>query len=386
MGDTPDTKASPESTREHINASPLMAFMEKSQMLIKKSSAIVNDEKLSLTDKAYLYLQKSAPGLYVIVFFVVNLFVWIAFEPEWNYAESFYFICASLTTVGYGDRTPSDDWGRLYCIVFLLLAITTVFPILSDAMDWALTKIEFYAIGEVSSTTGGTQRQHRKIVFSAAVIFLVIITGTTFMATTHNWSFLEALYWSFVTSLTVGYGDVLGRHNPGTLLFVSCYMMISTMTIAVAIQNFVEVSADARQKKEREEAADKIDILHLLLDHMDGGLDGEISDESKKKATEKGIRAKISKDEFILYMLKMTNVVSEGEAEHWENKFAELDISGNGVLDLDDIKEMEGKAKEKEERKRDTPQKGKKDESKAGGGGTGPRSWSSVAPDPAENA
>merc|ERR1711871_899457 len=104
---------------------------------------------------------------------------------------------------GYGDRTPSNDWGRLYCIIFLLLAITTVFPILSHAMDWAITKIENYAIGEVSLTTGGTQRQHRKIVFSVVVIFVVIIVGTAFMAITHNWSFLEALYWSFVTSLTV---------------------------------------------------------------------------------------------------------------------------------------------------------------------------------------
>ena len=56
-------------------------------MLIEQFDA-TEYEKLKLTDKAYLYLQKTAPGLYVIVFFVVNLFVWIAFEPEWNYAES----------------------------------------------------------------------------------------------------------------------------------------------------------------------------------------------------------------------------------------------------------------------------------------------------------
>ena len=121
MGDTPDTKASPESTKEQTTI-----MKKESEMLIEQFNATKYDEKLKLTDKAYLYLQKTAPGLYVIVFFVVNLFVWIAFEPEWNYAESFYFICASLTTVGYGDRTPSNDWGRLYCIIFLLLAITTM--------------------------------------------------------------------------------------------------------------------------------------------------------------------------------------------------------------------------------------------------------------------
>ena len=119
--------------------------VQRSSILIDQYSR--SKEELGEKDAAYDDLRKLAPTMYVIIYFLVNIFVWMAFEPEWNYAESIYFICASLTTVGYGDRVPSGDWGRLYCVLFLLLSITTVFPIVSDAMDWALTRLELLAIG-----------------------------------------------------------------------------------------------------------------------------------------------------------------------------------------------------------------------------------------------
>ena len=93
----------------------------------------------------YDALFKIAPIMYVIAFLLINMFVWRLFEPDWNHVESIYFICASLTTVGYGDRVPSSSVG---CIVLFLLSITTVFPIISDGMDKALTWLELAITGE----------------------------------------------------------------------------------------------------------------------------------------------------------------------------------------------------------------------------------------------
>ena len=39
---------------------------------------------------------------WVILFYVVNVFIWQAFHPDWSTMQSIYFITASLTTVGYG--------------------------------------------------------------------------------------------------------------------------------------------------------------------------------------------------------------------------------------------------------------------------------------------
>ena len=121
--------------------------MVDSDDLVRRTSVLIDEYHVSRLaemeqkkENNFIYdaLFKIAPIMYVIAFLLINMFVWRLFEPDWNYAESIYFICASLTTVGYGDRVPSSSWGRLYCIVFLILSITTVFPIISDGMDKAL--------------------------------------------------------------------------------------------------------------------------------------------------------------------------------------------------------------------------------------------------------
>lgn len=40
--------------------------------------------------------------LWVIIFYVINVFIWKAYHPDWSTMQSIYFITASLTTVGYG--------------------------------------------------------------------------------------------------------------------------------------------------------------------------------------------------------------------------------------------------------------------------------------------
>lgn len=205
--------------------------------------------------------------------------------------QCIYFITASLTTVGYGDISPEDDAGRLYCIFFLLFGLACVTSVATGIADRLLYRLEVFLIGEVKIEKSKTSLdadehmtanefyRYRKIIFSMGIVIISISVGTIFMAVTHGWSFIQAFYWSIVTSLTVGYGDVDFWHDDATLAFVTVYILISTLSVAVALGNFVEVSVEIADEIERKKLMDSLDIMDILRDSRYGY--GDLSELAK---------------------------------------------------------------------------------------------------------
>ena len=60
-----------------------------------------------------------AAGSAIFIFLGLGTVVYHALEP-WSWIESLYFCVSSLTTVGYGDLSPSRDASRLFTVFYLL--------------------------------------------------------------------------------------------------------------------------------------------------------------------------------------------------------------------------------------------------------------------------
>lgn len=45
---------------------------------------------------------------------------------KWSWVDSFYFCVVSLTTVGYGDITPSTRFGKLFTCLYLLIGVAII--------------------------------------------------------------------------------------------------------------------------------------------------------------------------------------------------------------------------------------------------------------------
>jgi hypothetical protein len=46
---------------------------------------------------------------------------------DWNWSQSFYFTVCTLTTIGYGDLTPTTDTSRLFTAFFALAGVGVAF-------------------------------------------------------------------------------------------------------------------------------------------------------------------------------------------------------------------------------------------------------------------
>lgn len=107
---------------------------------------------------------------------------------------------------------------------------------------------------------------------------MVIIVSALFISILENMSFSDALWWSFVTFTTVGYGDVMLRTGIGRIVAVVLmifgigFIGITTSTLAVYIIN----GGVYRRKKNVKR--DILDNIKHRIDNFDTLSDNDIDD------------------------------------------------------------------------------------------------------------
>jgi len=52
------------------------------------------------------------------------VFHWL--EDDWSWVDSFYFSVVAVTTVGFGDFTPTTDASKLFAVLYILVGISIV--------------------------------------------------------------------------------------------------------------------------------------------------------------------------------------------------------------------------------------------------------------------
>jgi voltage-gated potassium channel len=73
---------------------------------------------------------KALPVVAGVLVLTGTLFYW-RFE-EWTLIESLYFCIVTLTTVGYGDLSPTTDVTRIFTIVYILTGFGVLVALLTS--------------------------------------------------------------------------------------------------------------------------------------------------------------------------------------------------------------------------------------------------------------
>lgn len=109
------------------------------------------------------------------------------------------------------------------------------------------------------------------------VTTIIIVLGAVIIALLENMTFGDAIWWSFVTFTTVGYGDVLltttlGRFVAIILMILGIgFIGITTSTIAAYI-----VNKDIRKDKKRNFRDETIEFIKYKIDDLDNISDEEL--------------------------------------------------------------------------------------------------------------
>jgi len=254
-------------------------------------------------------------------------------EDKWSMTQSLYYCVVTISTVGYGDLTPTTALGKWFAIFYMLLGIGLVGLALGIVGGFLMARQEALLMKAVE--TAGKKRKAKKKLsptqwrLIGALGILVTFVGIGAIGfyflddmKDNGLTATDAFFLAVQTVTTVGYGSPTIQ-NTATQWFAIPYILISTLLVAAALGTFADVFIERQQEKmaERILKAD-FDLEAILAMDTDGD-------------------ASIDMAEFLEYMLVKMGKVSKIDIEKVKNQFRELDVDNSGALDAEDIRIMQ---------------------------------------------
>lgn len=135
---------------------------------------------------------------------------------EWSFPRGLDLCLQTVTTIGYGNKTPITLAGRLFLIPFALVGIPlmlfllkTVGENLSHLVHFITCKFETKVLARKEVRNSELKCLIAIVAFSVALTFFMAAVSTS----ADDWSFGQGLYVWIVTFTTVGFGDFIPGAN-----------------------------------------------------------------------------------------------------------------------------------------------------------------------------
>mmetsp|Transcript_1110 Transcript_1110/g.2340 ORF Transcript_1110/g.2340 Transcript_1110/m.2340 type:complete len:311 (-) Transcript_1110:106-1038(-) len=263
----------------------------------------------------------------VIIFYLVGCLYYGFAETQWDPLTVFYFCCVSITTIGYGDVTPTTDTDKLFTVFYITVGLSVVFTMIANAVDALFSSIEEADEARVNLNTAGElppddkdvySRLRHKTGFYIGLVVLIMILGGIMICFLEGWTFISGLYWAFQTTTTVGYGDETLTHS-GARFTAGCYALFSVGAVGGAFAGVASAKEEANLELRRRDLLRRPLDIDMILG-MDQNGDG------------------VDRAEFVVGMLVAMGLAKEEDCAPLMARFDELDSDRSGRLDKDDLR------------------------------------------------
>ncbi|PIN00617.1 Tandem pore domain K+ channel [Handroanthus impetiginosus] len=242
--------------------------------------------------------------------------------------DSVYFCIVTMTTVGYGDLVPNSAPTKLLACVFVFSGMALIGLTLSKGADYLVEKQEILLVKalHVRQKRGPTQilkdmetnKARYKCYLMMALLVLLILVGTTFLATIEKLDIIDAFYCVCSTITTLGYGDKSFSTKAGRV-FALFWILTSTICLAQLLCYIAELNTESRQKA----------LVEYVLAKKMTNADLEAAD-----VDENGT---VGAAEFIIYKLKEMGKINQEDISLLREEFENLDVDQSGTLSTSDL-------------------------------------------------
>ncbi|KAI1898536.1 hypothetical protein AGOR_G00073370 [Albula goreensis] len=172
-------------------------------------------------------------------------------EYSYDFTSSLFFVTTFLTTTGYGSTMPMSDGGKLFLVMYSVVGIPITMLLLSSITHRLLPYVTHGPVRHIQARWGVSQAQaaltHAGLLMALTAGLFFLLPATAFCYLVPGWSFLESLYFCYISLSTIGLGDYLpgGTHSlaewQGLEFAISCYLFLGLMVLLVVMETLWEL-------------------------------------------------------------------------------------------------------------------------------------------------
>jgi len=269
---------------------------------------------------------------------------------RWSVVDTIYFCTVTMSTVGYGDFSPSTPGTKVFTIIWILVGIIFVFSAIATTVGQLIHPIgnkgrelleRLFPQIEVDLNGNGEvdykKPRHWTIYYSKNLLPLLLIVVVAQLACAgvflafEDWDYGDAVYHCLVTATTVGYGD-MSITTDGGKLWAVFHIIISVSLLGDLIATLDEL---------RDERRAVLAKVAQLTRKLDSKLLKDLMETAIK------LRPKVVRDgkgltefEFVLGMLLQLKVIEWGQVRPFIDKFRTFDMDGTGRVGQNDLDMM----------------------------------------------
>ncbi|KAL1139200.1 hypothetical protein AAG570_009259 [Ranatra chinensis] len=131
-----------------------------------------------------------------------------------------FFPIITLSTVGYGNLTPSSDIGRLSVVIYSIIGI----PLLGSFFSVLNDTLRTIGLPDFICNEGTAESRLWKmanILCSHNIIGILVflLMPTVVMSHVEGWTYVLGLYYAYITLTTIGYGEYVAGQEKGNFWY-----------------------------------------------------------------------------------------------------------------------------------------------------------------------
>nr|XP_060614302.1 potassium channel subfamily K member 7 [Anolis sagrei ordinatus] len=167
-------------------------------------------------------------------------------DPNWEFTSALFFAASVLTTTGYGHTVPLSAWGKIFCILYSLVGIPLTLLFLALLLHHLLPVVSDRPVQYIHRRWGlplaHVALAHAMALGLLTVGLFVLVPAICFWALEGGWTFLESVYFCFISLSTIGLGDYMPQGSAQWPLHelyelsITVYLLVGLLAVLVALE------------------------------------------------------------------------------------------------------------------------------------------------------